>query len=118
MCFWSVGQKFGYEMSLHGIHLRSGGNRWRRYWEDQEAQKIDGKDCYMLEEPTDSLIETVNARDKDCYPNIYTILEINTIKVVNIFIKSGKRRLMHDLYIYIFPKDLFFSNAVYVIGTN
>ena len=111
-----------------------------------------GKDCYMLEEPTDSLIETLNATDKDRFPNLYKILEIaclsplasteaeraasgirrlktayrttmtderegklnliqlqgmveyDTIKVANIFIKSGKRRLMHDL-----PPSIFFK---------
>ena len=99
----------------------------------------------MLEESTDSLIETLNATDKYYFPNLYKILEIacisplvsteaertasgirrlktayrrtmtderernlnliqlqgmaeiHTIKVANIFIKSGKRRLMHDL---------------------
>ena len=91
------------------------------------------------------MIETLNATDKDCFPNIYKILEIpcisplastgaervasgirrlktaysstvtderernlnliqlqgmveiDTIKVANIFIKSGRRGLMHDL---------------------
>ena len=106
----------------------------------------------MLEEPTDSFIETLNATDKDCFPNLYKILEIacisplastkaeraasgirrlktayrstmtderkgnlnlirlqgmveiDTIQVANIFIKSGKRRLMHDL-----PPSKFFK---------
>ena len=111
----------------------------------KKLKRVDGKDCYMLEEPTDSLIETLNATDKYYFPNLYKILEIacisplvsteaertasgirrlktayrrtmtderernlnliqlqgmaeiDTIKVANIFIKSGKRRLMHDL---------------------
>ena len=106
----------------------------------------------MLEEPTDSFIETLNATDKDCFPNLYKILEIacisplastkaeraasgirrlktayrstmadereghlnliqfqgmleiDTTKLANIFMKSGKRRLMHDL-----PPSKFFK---------
>ena len=111
----------------------------------KKLKRADGKDCYMLEESTDSLIETLNATDKDCFPNIYKILEIpcisplastgaervasgirrlktayrstvtderernlnliqlqgmveiDRIKVANIFIKSGRRGLMHHL---------------------
>ena len=63
----------------------------RRYWEGKyrkgssdskpikKFKRIDGKDCYMLEEPTDSLIETLNATDKNCFPNIYKVLEIPCI---------------------------------------
>ena len=81
-----VGQKFGDEMTLPGIHLRSEGNRWIRYWEEKykkgsndlkpikRLKIVDGKDCYMLEEPTNSLIETLKATDKDCFPNKYKIL--------------------------------------------
>ena len=157
MGFLILGQKLGDEMILHGIHLRSEGKRWKKYWEEKygkgsidskpikKLKRVDGKDCYMLEEPTDSLIETLNATDKYYFPNLYKILEIacisplvsteaertasgirrlktayrrtmaderernlnliqlqgmaeiDTIKVANIFIKSGKRRLMHDL---------------------
>ena len=73
---------------MHGIHLRSEGKRWRRYWEEKyrkgsidskpikKRKRADGKDCYVLEEPTDSLIETLNATDKDRFPNLYKILEI------------------------------------------
>ena len=62
-----------------------------RYWEGKyrkgssdskpikKFERIDGKDCYMLEEPTDSLIETLNATDKNCFPNIYKVLEIPCI---------------------------------------
>ena len=107
----------------------------------KKLKRVDGKDCCMLEGPTDSLIETLNPTDKECFPNINKILEItrisplaeraasgkrrlktayrstmtderdgnlnliqlqgmvetDTIKVTNIFTKSGRRRLMHDL---------------------
>ena len=152
-------------MTLYGIHLRSECKRWIRYWEEKyrkgsndlipikKLRRVDGKDCYMLEEPTGSLIETLNATDKDHFPNLYKILEItflsplasteaeraasgirrlktayittmtderegnlnliqlqgmveyDTIKVANIFIKSRKRRLMHDL-----PPSIFFKS--------
>ena len=36
----------------------------------------------MLEEPTDSLIETLNATDKNCFPNIYKVLEIPCISTL------------------------------------
>ena len=93
MCFLIVGQKFGDEMTLNGIHLRSEGNRWKRYWEEKykkgsidlkpikKLKTLDGKDCDMLEEPTNSLIETLNTTDKDCFPNKYKILEIVCINV-------------------------------------
>ena len=35
MCFLILGQKFGDEMTLHGIHLRNEGKRWIRYWEEK-----------------------------------------------------------------------------------
>ena len=35
MCFLILGQKFGDEMTLHGIHLRSEGKRWIRCWEEK-----------------------------------------------------------------------------------
>ena len=155
--FLILGQKLRDEMTLHSIHLQSEGKQWRTYWEEKyrkgsidskhikKFKRVDGKDCYMLEEPTDSLIETLNATDRYCFPNLYKILEIacishltsteaeraasgirklktsyrstmtdarernlnliqlqgmveiDTIKVANIFIKSRKRRLMHDL---------------------
>ena len=91
MCFLIVGQKFGDEMTLPGIQLRSEGNRWRRCWEEKykkgsndlkpikKLKTVYGKDCYMLEEPTNSLIETLNATDKDCFLNKYIILEIACI---------------------------------------
>ena len=141
MCFLIVGQKFGDEMSLHDTHFRSEGNRWIRYWEEKYATgSNDSKPIKKLKK-----IETLNVTDKDCYPNIYKILEIScisplvsteakraaseikrlkiayrstmteeregnlnliqlqgmvefdTIIVGNIFIKSRKRSLMHDL---------------------
>ena len=91
MCFLIVGQKFGDEITLPGIHLRSEGNRWKRNWEEKlkkgsndlkpikKLKIVDGKDFCMLEEPTNSLIETLNATDKDCFPNKYKILEIACI---------------------------------------
>ena len=42
----------------------------------QKEAIIRWKDCYMLEKPADSLIETLNAKNKDCYSNIYKVLEI------------------------------------------
>ena len=42
----------------------------------RNLSRVGWKDCYMLEKPTDSLIETLNAKSKDCYSNIYKVLEI------------------------------------------
>ena len=62
-----------------------------------KLKRADGKDCYMLEESTDSLIETLNATDKDCFPNIYKILEIPCISPLASTgaerVASGIRRL-------------------------
>ena len=124
-----------------------------RYWEEKKeamlpnlsrnSKELMGKTVTCRKNR--QMIETLNATDKDCFPNIYKILEIpcisplastgaervasgirrlktaywstvtderernlnliqlqgmveiDTIKVANIFIKSGRRGLMHDL---------------------
>ena len=62
MFFLILGHKFGDEFTLHGIHLRSEGKRWRRYWEEKyrkgstdskpikKLKRVDGKD--VLEDVT------------------------------------------------------------------
>ena len=79
MFFLILGQKFGDEMTLHSIHLRIEGKRWRIYWQEKyrkgstdwkpikKLKSVDGKDRYVVEETTDSLIETLNATDKCRY---------------------------------------------------
>ena len=63
----------------------------------KKLKRADGKDCYMSEEPTDGLIETLNATDKDFFPNIYKILGIPCISPLASTgaerVASGIRRL-------------------------
>ena len=74
MFFLIAGKNFGDEMTSHDIHLQSEGNRLRRYWEEKygkgsndskpikKLKRVDQKDCNMLEEPADSLINTKRHR--------------------------------------------------------
>ena len=86
ICFFIAGQKYGDEMSLHCIHLWCEGNQWRKYWEEKYTKGNNGWKPETYQETqkklwerllhADTLVETIDGMEKDCYLNIYKILEI------------------------------------------